>query len=286
MTANLPQGMIFFAGPMNSPNSKIHKGHLQQLAEFDTALLANLLGFVDSTPTHHLYMSNQIRALIPDVGPTVGVAVTCELDTSTPNDETDGDTEAFWQQLAEMESMDVPTVWVVSCVGSRPGHECIMGDGMGKLLRTSGCVGAVTNGGARDLSGLRSIGFAVYGTGVMIHHCRMRVRTIGVPVDIGGISINPGDIIHANAEGVIRIPDSAVLKLLEQAPAYRAFDHEAHQLFRRTDLTVAQKREQFDTVFNKYGFKDCTTTKDSTSTEDQSEFSRHEFFNNHRHDQQ
>lgn len=259
------------ADAMNTSKPDILRGHLQQLAEFDTALLANLLAFVDSTPTHLSYMSNKTRALILDVGPTVGVAVTCELDTSTPDDQTDGDTEAFWQQLAEMESMDVPTVWVVSCVGSRPDHECILGDGMGKLLRASGCVGAVTNGGARDLDGLRSIGFAVYGTGVTIHHCKMRVRSIGLPVDIGGITISPGDIIHANTEGVIRIPDRAVTKMLEQAPAYRAFEHEAHQLFRRTDLAVARKREQFEKIVSKYGFKDCTTIEGSLSNADESE---------------
>ncbi len=259
--------LFHMSSVMNKLKPDILSGQLQQLAEYDTALLANLLGFVDSTPTHLSYMSNQIRALIPDVGPTVGVAMTCELDTSTPEDEADGDTEAFWQQLAEMELMDVPTVWVVACIGSRPDHECIMGDGMGKLLCASGCVGAVTNGGARDLNGLRSIGFAVYGTGVTIHHCKMRVRRIGVPVDIGGITISPGDIIHANAEGVIRIPDNAVTKLLEQAPAYRAFEHEAHQLFRRTDLAVPQKRELFDTIFAKYGFKDCTTVEGSASSE-------------------
>ncbi|MEZ6127113.1 MAG: RraA family protein [Planctomycetaceae bacterium] len=253
---------------MHTTQPHLQRGQLQQLAEYDTALLANLLGFVDPTPTHLLYMSNRIRALIPDVGPTVGVAVTCELDTSTPNDQADGDTEGFWQQLAEMERMDVPTVWVVACVGSRPHHECILGDGMGKLLSASGCVGAVTDGGARDLAGLRSIGFAVYGTAVAIHHCRMRVRRIGVPVEIGGITVSPGDVIHANAEGVIRVPDGAVTNLLEQAPAYRAFEHEAHQLFRRTDLTAAQKREMFDTVFSKYGFKDCTTIQGSTPAED------------------
>lgn len=142
---------------------------------------------------------------------------------------------------------------------------------MGKLLRASGCVGAVTNGGARDLGGLRSIGFAVYGGGVTIHHCRIRVRRIGVPVDIGGITISPGDIIHANAEGVIRIPDRAVTKLLEQAPAYRAFEHEAHQLFRRTDINAARKRELFKGVNCKYGFKDCTAATGSTPSEDQSE---------------
>lgn len=256
---------------IHPPKPELSPGQLQQLAEYDTALLANLLGFVDSTPTHLSYMSNRISALIPDLGPTVGVAVTCELDTSSPDDDAGGDTEAFWQQLAQMESMDVPAVWVVKCVGSRPDHECIMGDGMGKLLNASGCVGAITNGGARDLAGLRSIGFAVYGSGVTIHHCRMRVRRIGVPIDIGGITIIPGDIIHANAEGVIRLPKTSIVKLLKQAPSYRAFEHEAHQLFRRTDLKVAQKRKQFETILSKYKFKDCTTVEGSTSMLDQPE---------------
>lgn len=208
--------------------------HLQRLAEYDTALLANLMRFVDDTPAHLWYMSHDIGALLPSVGPTVGVAVTCELDTSTPDHESDGNADGFWSQLDQMERMDVPTVWVVKCVGSRPQHECIMGDGMGKLLRAAGCVGVVTDGGLRDLDGLRSIGFAAYGTGVTIHHCKLRVRQTDSPVDVGGITINPGDMIHANSEGVIRIPECAVAKLADRAPAYRAFEHDAHQLFRRT----------------------------------------------------
>lgn len=231
---------------------------LQQLAEYDTALLANLLNYVDATPTHLMYMSNEVRSLIPDVGPTVGIAVTCELDSSSPDNESDGDASAFWEQLTEMEAMTVPTVWVVSCVGSRPRHECIMGDGMGKSLVAAGCVGAITNGGIRDLAGLRSIGFGAYGTGVTIHHCKLRFRSIGRPVDIGGITVNAGDIMHANSEGVIRIPPGAVSALVEQAPSYRAFEHEAHQLLRRTNISAADKREQLDAIIEKYGFKDCT----------------------------
>ncbi len=240
----------------NSDNSDLGS-QWQQLAEYDTALLANLLRYVDATPTHLLYMGNQIRSLIPEVGPTVGLAVTCEMDSSTPEHETQGDAEGFWQQVVEMESMDVPTVWTVSCVGSRPQHECIMGDGMGKTLVAAGCVGAVTNGGLRDLNGLRSIGFGGYGTGVTIHHCNMRIRNMGVPVDIGGITVNARDIIHASAEGVIRIPVDAVSGLLEQAPAYRAFEHEAHQLLRRTDIKALRKKEMLNGIIGKYGFKDC-----------------------------
>ena len=227
---------------------------LQQLGEYDTALLANLLAFVDPTPAHLLYMSNEICSLIPELGPTVGLAMTCELDSSTPDDQTEGNNDGFWTQIAEMESEQAPIVWVVSCVGSRLRHECAMGDGMGKALQAAGCVGVVTNGGVRDLAGLRAIAFAAYGAGATIHHCQLRMRRLAVPVHIGGITVTPGDVMHAGAEGVIRIPAAAVPQLLKQAPQYRAFEHEAHQLLRRTDLSGIQKRDRMRGIREKYGF--------------------------------
>jgi 4-hydroxy-4-methyl-2-oxoglutarate aldolase len=237
----------------------ITRSQFEQLCEYDTALLANLLGFVDPIPTHEFYMGNSIRAMTPELGPTVGVAVTCEMDSSTPNHLASGDTEAYWIQLAQMEAMNMPTVWVVRCVGSRPEHECALGDGMAKTLRSVGCVGVVTNGGVRDLPGLRSTPFAAYGAGTTVHHCKMRLRALDQPVEVGGITVAPGEIIHGSAEGVIKIPARGVESLLQQAPSYRAFEHEAHQMLRRTDLTVAEKRERMTKLLAKYSFKDCVT---------------------------
>lgn len=237
----------------------IRPAQLEQLREYDTALLANLLGFVDPTPAHTWYMSNTIRSLTPALDPTVGVAVTCKMDTSTPNHLSNGNAEGYWQQLEQMEALDVPTVWVVECVGTRPRHECVAGDGMAKTLSAAGCVGLVTNGGVRDLPGLLSTSFAAYGTGVTIHHCKLRVRRLGAPVDVGGITIRSGDVIHAGAEGVIKISPEAIDLLLQRAPDYRAFEHEAHQMMRRTDISAAEKRQQLDTLIERYGFKDCAS---------------------------
>jgi regulator of RNase E activity RraA len=80
-----------------------------------------------------------------------------------------------------------------------------------------------------------------------------------VPVEIGGITVQPGEVIHAGAEGVIKIPVGAIDKLLERAPLYRAFEHEAHQMLRRTDLSVAEKRQRLRGLLDKYGFKDCVS---------------------------
>jgi regulator of RNase E activity RraA len=225
---------------------------LEALSDFDTALLANTIGYIDPTPPHEYYMGGQIKSVTNSLGPTVGVAVTCEIDTSTPG--ATPDLDAYYRQLDEISSMNVPAVWVAKAVGSRPDHECVLGDGMAKALFAAGCLGVVTDGGVRDVSGLLSIPFAAYSRGTTIHHCAMRILKSGEPVEIGGITIRPGDVVHANLEGVIRIPSTCLKDLPARAIKMRAFEHAAHCLLRRTDLVASEKRQRVGRLLAEYGF--------------------------------
>lgn len=197
-------------------------------------------------------MSGQIQSVTRSLGPTVGVAVTCEIDTSTPGATPEWD--AYYNQINEISNMKVPAVWVAKTVGSRPDHECVLGDGMGKTLFAAGCIGVVTDGGVRDVHGLLSIPFAAYCRGTTIHHCAIRFLKSGEPVEIGGITIRPGDVLHANTEGVIRIPSSCLKELPARATQMRAFEHAAHCILRRTDLAVAEKRQRVGQLLAEYGF--------------------------------
>ena len=68
---------------------------LRQLAQFDTALLANTVEALKPSSGHEWYMAGTIQSVTPELGPTVGVAYTCELDSSTPGGEPEMD--EYWE---------------------------------------------------------------------------------------------------------------------------------------------------------------------------------------------
>ena len=225
---------------------------IQQLKEFDTALLANTIGYIDPTPVHEFYMGGSIASVTPTLGPTVGVAMTCEVDSSSPGNTADW--EPYYEQLKEMEQSQEPIVLVAKAVGSRPDHECILGDGMAKILYSVGCIGMVTDGGVRDVEGLLTVPFAAYSRGKTIHHCAVRFTRINVPIEIGGITVNPGDIIHANAGGVIKLPRKNLEMLPALAVEMRAFEHDVHRVWRQTGVSLAEKRKAVADLLAKSSF--------------------------------
>ncbi len=60
------------------------------------------------------------------------------------------------------------------------------------------------------------------------------------------MKISPGEVIHANVGGVIKIPAASLAQLPRFATEMRAFEHAAHGIFRRTDLTIDEKRRAVD----------------------------------------
>ena len=68
------------------------------------------------------------------------------------------------------------------------------------------CVGCVTNGAVRDLPRIEALGFKLFAGSVSVSHAYAHVIDFGAPVELGGLTIHPGDLIHGDLHGVLTIP--------------------------------------------------------------------------------
>jgi regulator of RNase E activity RraA len=94
----------------------------------------------------------------------------------------------------------------------------------------------------------------VYSKGRTVHHCALRFRAINQPIEIGGIAVHPGDVIHANVDGVIKIPKACLPELGGHAARMYAFERDAHQVLRQPGVAAAAKRAQVLDLLARHGF--------------------------------
>jgi 4-hydroxy-4-methyl-2-oxoglutarate aldolase len=62
-------------------------------------------------------------------------------------------------------------------------------------------------GWVRDLTAVRKMGFHYFARGAVASHASYRIVRTGVPVEITGVTIRPGDLLHADENGLITVPE-------------------------------------------------------------------------------
>jgi len=93
----------------------------------------------------------------------------------------------------------------------------------GELLSTaaqrSGCVGAIIDGAVRDVVKMTAMGFPVYARGTSPYDSRDRNRVVDVdiPVEIGGVLLSPGDLVIADADGIVVVPQAVEGEVIQAA---------------------------------------------------------------------
>jgi regulator of RNase E activity RraA len=83
----------------------------------------------------------------------------------------------------------------------------------------AGAIGVVTDGNVRDTDKIAGLGFPAFSPSRRPIDYRMRMRVVGVgnPVTIGGVSIASGDLVMADDDGVVVIPQSSEQEVLRRA---------------------------------------------------------------------
>ena len=88
------------------------------------------------------------------------------------------------------------------------GHQgALWGDVACGFAKQKGVAGAVVHGAVRDTDAIRALGFPVWATAISVEHPEKRgPAAVNVPVVLDGVLVEPGDIVAADADGVLVIP--------------------------------------------------------------------------------
>lgn len=115
-------------------------------------------------------------------------------------------------------------------------------DGMfGELLATSlkarGVVGLAIDAGCRDLAGLREMGFPVWSRAVSAKGTvKATVGAVNVPVVVAGVTVNPGDVVVADDDGVVFVPRRSAGEVVVACDKRTAKEAEVRQRLQRGEL--------------------------------------------------
>jgi regulator of RNase E activity RraA len=110
-----------------------------------------------------------------------------------------------------------PRVVVIQDMDAAPAVGSFWGEVQANIHKALGCIGAVTNGGVRDLKEVAELGFQLYARDVLVSHAYGRMIDFGSPVEVGGLTVKTGDLVHADRHGVQLIPIGAARQIPEAA---------------------------------------------------------------------
>ena len=189
---------------------------IEELKEFDTPTIANAIEFFGIRPRTEGFMRPAIRKVFDNGRRMVGYAVTAKISAMTAP--TDVQKPLAAQYYGRVKAAPKPTVTVLQDVDPEPTGS-FWGEVQVSIHRSLGCVGVVTNGGVRDLDEVKNLEFEYFSSCLLVSHAYIHVEAVDCPVEVGGLTVRPGDLLHADIHGVAVIPAAVAPHLAEACRA-------------------------------------------------------------------
>ncbi len=215
---------------------------LTLLRKVDTPTVCNAIEVAQGKRGFDAFTRGTMLCSAPSEPAIVGYARTAKIAAVQPPSEAPEVIRerrmAYYKYMAEGPAPSVAVIEDVdfpNCIGA------YWGEINTTVHKGFGMSGALTNGVMRDLGDLPE-GFPVVAGSVGPSHGFVHVREIGTPVSVFGLTINPGDLIHADRHGALVVPvdvvdqlEAAIRKLLTterivlDAATQPGFDFQAFQ---------------------------------------------------------
>ncbi|HET8680084.1 MAG TPA: RraA family protein [bacterium] len=219
---------------------------LAALKQLSSPTIANAIETFKIRPRETGNLSSEIRGLFSDLGPIVGYAITAHIRAErTPVEGHRASTFAYWDYVL---STPAPRVVVVHDLDDPRGQGAQWGEVQANIHKALGCTGVVTDGSVRDLDEVRALGFQFCAAHVSVSHANVHLVDFGIPVKVGGVWIQPGDLIHADQHGAVTIPLEIADRIPDAAAKIEAEERRIIDACRSTEFSVDRLKAVYQEI--------------------------------------
>jgi regulator of RNase E activity RraA len=215
---------------------------LAKLRGFDTPTLCNALEAVLPSRQGHGFTREPLFCVHPELPPMVGFARTAHICASRPSNRDPAAeravTLAYYRHVAEPPH---PTITVIEDIDREP-VGAWWGEVHTHVHRGLRSLGVITDGTVRDLDQVAE-GFQVLARGVGPSHAHVHVFDVGSPVTVAGMSVSPGDLIHADRHGALVIPLDVAAQLPDAAERVMKGETVLIEASKQPDFGIAKLEE-------------------------------------------
>lgn len=182
----------------------VDRATVEKLREYSTPTILNGLKRLGVAPQQMQTADRNIAScMLPDLGISCGFAVTRKMATRReggPNRMLDVPPD---QGLL---AINGPRFLAVENVGDWQGPVCIWGDVTSHIHTALDCHAGITNGPVRDLSEMAALGFQSFANGAGVGGGFVDLLEVNGTVKVAGLEVSPGDLLHGDLHGVVKIP--------------------------------------------------------------------------------
>ena len=218
------------------------KEKLEALKQYDTPSITNVVASYPDSPKYCLglydawegkwYTDQNLKCMFPEVGRVAGLAVTCTY--ALPGQ---GKAMSIRDILHDMRDAGAPTILAIyqdmpDRIRERNG---LCGGNMMTAFKQAGCVGVLSNGPSRDLDEIRPLNMQYMLTGVTPGHGNFDLVAVNTPVEICGMEVQAGEVIHMDENGAVKFPLEYLDQVLERLALISAREADSQKHMRETD---------------------------------------------------
>ena len=192
---------------------------LAALRALDTPTICNALEVVAPERRGYGYTTDPLVCAFPDLPPMVGYARTATIRAMRPSGLSDIEARdvrvAYYEHVSK--GSGEPKIAVIQDLdGTRYGYGAFWGEVNSNIHKALGCLGVVTDGCVRDLTAIPE-GFQMLAGSIKPSHAYVHIVDFGRQVNVGGMAVGDGDLIHADRHGAVVIPHGVARRVVDAA---------------------------------------------------------------------